>query len=260
LIAASRPGGQPSSRQAGSLTTWITQIVPLVIVGEGWSQRIVIHDVDDTWNSTFHVTFYTKDGQLFPVQTSASSSALSQFNFTVDAGKSLVIDLLPNFGSQKLGWAEIDQYSTSSVSGDYSGLGDMFGQVIYRKQSPGLPDFMCSMVLGGTAFERVTTFFDNTSGNYTGMGILTSDTVSSSPVSLRVTVRDLSGSVISQKTIQQNQRSLYWMNLGDDFPETRGIAGTFEVEPVIKYTTTLTGFSLQFAGNGAFTIITPFEN
>jgi hypothetical protein len=50
------------------------------------------------------------------------------------------------------------------------------------------------------------------------------------------------------------------MNLGIDFPETNGKKGTFVVEPVEKYSTVLTGFSLQFAPNGAFTVIIPFEN
>jgi hypothetical protein len=49
------------------------------------------------------------------------------------------------------------------------------------------------------------------------------------------------------------------MNLATDFPETAGITGTFVVEPVQPFSTTLTGFSLQFGGSGAFTVITPFE-
>ena len=79
-------------------------------------------------------------------------------------------------------------------------------------------------------------------------------------VQLRVTVQNLSGKTISQKTISQKQGVLYWMNLGVDFPETNGIMGMFVVEPVTEFSTTVTGFSLQFAGNGAFTAITPFEN
>ena len=50
------------------------------------------------------------------------------------------------------------------------------------------------------------------------------------------------------------------MNLGIDFPETNGRMGVFVVEPVTQFSTTLTGFTLQFAPNGAFTAITPFEN
>jgi hypothetical protein len=124
------------------------------------------------------------------------------------------------------------------------------------------PDFMCSMVLGGEGFEKLSAFFDNTGGNYTGMGILSSDVCSFSPCQpsqFKVTVRGLDGSMISQKTISQNRGALYWMNLAVDFPETAGRIGTFTVELLQQYSTTLTGFSLQFSANGAFTVITPFE-
>jgi hypothetical protein len=74
-----------------------------------------------------------------------------------------------------------------------------------------------------------------------------------------VTVKTLDGTVISQRIISLGQGALYWMNLGVDFPETVGRVGTFTVEVVQQFSTTLTGFSLQFAGNGVFTVITPFE-
>ena len=122
---------------------------------------------------------------------------------------------------------------------------------------------MCSHVLGSQGYSRLTVFFDNSGGKYTGMGVLTSQTClvfCTTPDQLRVTVYDLSGKVLSQKTITQLKGNLYWMNLGVDFPATNGVMGTFVVEPVTKYSTTLTGFSLQFAPNGAFTAITPFEN
>ena len=77
---------------------------------------------------------------------------------------------------------------------------------------------------------------------------------------LGITVRDISGGVVTQKTISQKQGTLYWMNLGTDFPETNGRSGTFEVQIVDALSTTLAGVSLQFAGNGAFTAITPFED
>ncbi len=64
---------------------------------------------------------------------------------------------------------------------------------------------------------------------------------------------------MNQKTINQLPGVLYWMDLGTDFPETKGRMGSFIVQPVTLYSTTLTGFSLQY-GNGGFTVITPFEN
>jgi hypothetical protein len=77
---------------------------------------------------------------------------------------------------------------------------------------------------------------------------------------LRVTVRDLAGNTISQKTINQKPGILYWMNLGVDYPETAGQAGTFTVEVIQFASANVTGFSLEFAPNGAFTAITSFED
>jgi hypothetical protein len=49
------------------------------------------------------------------------------------------------------------------------------------------------------------------------------------------------------------------MNLGVDFPETNGIKGTFEVQPMYPPGSypAVTLVSLQFAGN-AFTAVTPY--
>jgi hypothetical protein len=247
---------QPSKLHpdASSLTTYITQVVPLVIVGEGWSQRVVLTNVDDTRSAIGTLQFFTQNGQPWTVSLTNSGNG-SIFAFSLQPGQTLIYETVTQQNPQTLGWALIEENT--------SGLGDLLGQTIFRKQTLGQPDFMCSMILGGQAYRRLTVFFDNTGGKYTGMGILTSEVCTFScnnADSLRVTVQDLSGNVVSQKTINQKKGVLYWMNLGADFPETNGRIGTFVVEPVAKYSTTLTGFSLQFAPNGAFTAITPFEN
>jgi len=254
-LASTLPAVQQRAKpKVSSLTTSYEQVVPLVIVGEGWSQRIVLTDVDDSLNAIGTIQFFTQTGQPWTVNTTAGGRN-SIFAFSLQPGQSYVLDTAVSQAPQSLGWALIEEST--------SGIGDLIGQTIFRKQTPGLPDFMCSLVLGGEAFERMSVFFDNTGGNYTGMGILTSQTcivACDTADPLRVTIKDLSGKTISQKTISQKKGVLYWMNLGVDFPETNGRMGMFTVEPVNQYSTTLTGFSLQFAGNGAFTAITPFEN
>ena len=245
---------QPRPRpMAGSITTSSTQIVPLVIVGEGWSQRIVITNVDDTLPAVGTIQFYTQTGAFWSVSTAAGRNPI--FAFSLQPGQTYLLDTLVSQAPQTLGWAIIQENS--------SDFGDLLGQTIFRKQTADLPDFMCSLVLGSQAFTRLSVFFDNTGGNYTGMGVLTSRLCSFSgdvADSLRVSIRDLSGNVVSQKTISQKKGVLYWMNLGVDFPETNGMMGVFVVESVTQFSTYLTGFSLQFAPNGAFTAITPFEN
>jgi hypothetical protein len=250
-----QPAGARPRPLVGSLTTFYQQVVPIVIVGQGWTQRIVITDVDATLPVIGTLQFYTQTGDPWQVHMKSQGTA-SAFLVNLQPGQTLVLDTeAQNTNEQLLGWASLELTA--------QGLGDVFGQTIFRKQTPGLPDFMCSMVLGSLAYNSLSVFFDNTGGNYTGMGVLTSQVCSfppCSPVQLQVTVERLDGTIISQRTINQNLATLYWMNLATDFPETAGIVGLFLVEPVQQFSTTLTGFSLQFAGNGAFTVITPFEN
>jgi len=249
LIAQNgRPGPRPN---VSSLTTFYNQIVPLVVVGDGWSQRFVFLNVDDKLPVVGTLQFYTKDGQPWQVQMKDQGTA-SIFLVNLQPGQTALFETVVKTTSQQLGWASLQLTS--------QGMGDVFGQTIFRKQTAGLPDFMCSMVLGGLGFAKMSAFFDNTGGNYTGMGILSGEICSAcQPTQFKVTVKGLDGSTISQRTITQNLGALYWMNLAADFPETAGRMGTFTVEIVQQYSTILTGVSLQFSANGAFTVITPFE-
>jgi hypothetical protein len=246
--------GKPRPRPAvGSLTTFYTQVVPLVIVGEGWSQRIVFLNVDPALPVIGTLQFYTRDGDPWAVQTKNQGTA-SVFAIDLQPGQTAIIETVALNSSQQLGWALLE-LSTQ-------GLGDVFGQTVFRKQTAGFQDFMCSMVLGGQGFKKLSVFFDNTGGNSTGMGVLTSQICTfgpCQPVQLKVTVTALDGTVISQRMISQNLGVLYWMDLATDFPETAGTTGTFVVEVEQEFSTTLTGFSLQYAANSAFTVITPFE-
>jgi len=223
----------------------------LVVVGDGWGQRLVFLNVDTKLPVVGTLQFFTKEGQPWQVQMKDQGTA-SIFLINLQPGQSALFDTVVKTSPQQLGWAELDLTS--------SGLGDVYGQTIFRKQTPGSPDFMCSMVLGGLGFAKISAFFDNTGGNYTGMGILSAEICAGCSTNhFKVTVKGLDGSIISQKTIAQDHGVLYWMNLAADFPETAGRMGTFMVELLEQYGTILTGVSLQFAGNGAFTVVTPFE-
>ena len=250
----------PLHPRVGEVTTNYTQIVPLVIVGEGWSQRIILTNVDDSLADVGTVQFFTQSGRPWTVNLTNGGNG-SVFAFSLQPGQTVIFETVVQQNPQTLGWALIQETT--------SGIGNIFGQTVFRKQTPGLPDFMCSMALGNQALKRLTVFFDNTGGRYTGMGILTTSIFGvclsscNTAYPLRVTVQDLSGRIISQKIISEPEGVLYWMNLGADFPETNGIQGNFVVEQVTQPSQpspTLTGFSLQFAPNGAFTVVTPFEN
>jgi len=87
--------------------------------------------------------------------------------FNLSPGQTAIYETLVDNAPQRLGWALIEETS--------AGVGDMLGQTVSRKQNVGSPDFMTSHLLDFPGFERMSVFFDNTEGKYTGMGILTSD-------------------------------------------------------------------------------------
>ncbi len=254
LLFASCVCGQ-QRRDVGVVTTQLNQIVPLVIVGEGWTQRIIIQNVDTLGNSIVgHLAFFTTDGEPWTVDL-ANLGSSSSFPVNLAPGQAAVFETVPSNEPQTLGWAAYQPTDD---------IGDMFGQVTFRKQSEGRADLMTSLPLGAEATDSMSVFFDNTGGNYTGFGIVTPYLCFSTDCSvqrdLQVTIRRLDGSTMGEHIVRQAPNRLSWVNLGVQFPETVGSVGTISVAPVEKYSVTVTGFSLQFAGNGAFTAIMPFED
>src|SRR5579862_7529364 len=138
LISSVTQGQTKLSPRAGALTTNSTQIVPLVIVGDGWSQRIVLTNVDQQLPAIGTLQFFTQSGQPWKITLNNGSTG-SVFAFSLQPGQSTIFQTAISPGLQTLGWAYIEESTT--------GLGDLFGQTIFRKQTPGLPDFMCSLAL-----------------------------------------------------------------------------------------------------------------
>ncbi len=136
--------------RVSAVTTFYTQVVPLVIIGEGWSQRIVLTDVDNSNVAAGTVQFYTQAGQPWTVNLT-NGEQNSIFAFSLQPGQTVIFETGVQQSPQILGWALIEETT--------SGVADLFGQTIFRKQRPGLPDFMSSMVLRGQAFQTLTVFF-----------------------------------------------------------------------------------------------------
>ena len=161
LAAQHQPRMRP---EVGALTTWFDQIVPLVIIGEGWSQRIILTNVDASQAAIGTIQFFTQSGAAWTVSTTTGSGSI--FAFSLQPSQTYILQTTVSQGPQTLGWAAIQENT--------NGLGDFLGQTIFRKQTAGLPDLMCSVLLGFQSYTKMTVFFDNTGGNYTGMGVLTS--------------------------------------------------------------------------------------
>ena len=260
VVATAMAGTLAGGREAGTVTTGTTQIVPIVVVGGGWSEKIILHNVDDKWSSYFEMTVWTKDGEAFPVEIVGLGKA-SKFTATIQPGKTLVLDFPRKDGEQQTGWASISQRTISGQpSGEYNGIGDMFGQMILKRTGMDQPDVMSSMILGDQAYSKLTIFFDNSGEtNYTELGLLLSSVSSytTTPVTMLVTIRDIDGVTLVQRVVEQKRGTMKWMNLVSEFPETVGKSGTVVVAPV-GTASYMTGVSFHYSGN-TFVFVTPFE-
>ena len=253
LFVLSALGADSGRKNIGPISTTYEQIVPLVIIGEGWSQSIVIQNVDDETPAVGIMTFYTRLGEPWQVDLEGQGKT-DRVLINLNPGQAMVVKTVEYFHYQELGWAHIDL--------DLDGLGDILCQTLYRKRQEARPDLMTSVVLSRSAYDRMSLYFDNTDGKYAGVGILHSDLCSwcGDKPEFRIRITDLSGNQIAETTRALDYGELWWLSLVYDFPETIGKRGILHAEPVEEYSGKVSGFSLQFTPNGAFTAIAGFEN
>ena len=246
---------EPTMKDVGSLTTFSSQVIPLVIEGEGWNQKIILNNVDERGTAAIGtLKFFRANGDPWEIELQGQGSS-SVFLINLQPGQVAIYETFVRSHGQILGWAFIDL--------EIAGLGDLFSQTVFRKKTAGRPDLMTSVVAGHGSFDKVHIFFDNSDGKFPGVGILLARDVcfgECEDVQVRLTFKDLGGNSFGQFTKTYRQRTLNWFSLVADFPETVGRIGTIEVEPIEEFSTRLAGFSLQFAPNGAFTTISAFEN
>jgi hypothetical protein len=79
---------------------------------------------------------------------------------------------------------------------------------------------------------------------------------------MRLRFRDEQGNVFHEATRTQRNQTLHWFSLSADYPQVAGRLGSLEVTSADGASEFLSavGFSLQFAGNGAFTAVATAEN
>lgn len=136
-------------------------------------------------------------------------------------------------------------------------------QTVFRKQTSGRLDLMASMVLGSESFRRLDVPFDNRDGKFAGVGVLVTEECFSfsCEADLQWQFKDEMGNVFKEITTKQAHQTLNWFDLSAEHPETVGRLGSIEITSAGESEfVQLVGFSLQFAPNGAFTVITPYEH
>lgn len=226
--------------------------VPLVIVGEGWSQQIIVQNLDEEETVTGTLEFFTAQGDPWSVNLVEQGSG-NTFFVTLLPGQTAIYETVARFEPQSLGYAHIDTDCCPRAA----------IQTVFRKQQSGRPDLMTSLAVGDEGLRSVRLFVDNRDGKFAGVGILNTDTCFSFSCEsvLDITFRDAQGNVVMQDKKTQRHRTLWWFSLSAEYPQLVGRLGTLEVrsgDPESEFIGAV-GFSLQFAPNGAFTAITSAE-
>ena len=225
---------------------------PLVIVGEGWSQQIVINNVDEDDESLIgELRFYRQNGDPWMIDLVGRGSTDRVF-VTLRPDQMMIVETVVKQDPQTLGFAVLE---TDCCAWHLA-------QTIFRKQAPGRPDLMTSMPLPQTTYGSTTIPFDNRGGKYAGVGVLNADTCYSFGCEgeLLYIFRDENGSEIKRVRRTQRNSTLEWFSLSAGHPELVGRTGTLEVQTADpEDLVSLVGFSLQFAPNGAFTVVASIE-
>jgi hypothetical protein len=264
-------------RRIGWNTTMPLQVVPLIIRGEGWKQQIIIQNTDPTRESNLIVAFGRLDGSPWTIAlrlrgrnqlTGIQDEIVRDSDFAVWMASGIgqvILEVPESFGPQELGMAvvlqaRIDKDCNSSQS-PVRCAGEFFGQSVFRKATPGNPDLMTTMPFSAPTNKMVSTFFDNEGSKYPGVGIVGADfadllTPKLIRINLRIAASDGSFDRVVQRLLPNG--GLIWFSLVQDFPETIGKLGRINVwcdNPNVL----ISGMSLQFAPNRAFTAISTFE-
>ena len=246
---------QAQQKDIETIITGSTKYVPLVIIGEGWSQQFIIQNVDDEEAATGTIQFFTSEGEPWEVEILGQGKR-DTFFINLFPDQIAHLETKVEFHGQILGFAKIDMGCCPST----------VAQTIFRRQAAGRPDLITSTPISGSAFRKVRIPFDNRGGKFAGVGILNTESCFSfngCESKLRIRLRDADGAIFHEEVVTQRNQSLRWFSLSADYPQTGGRLGSLEVvdgddSGDFDFIDAV-GFSLQFTPNGAFTSIATLE-
>jgi hypothetical protein len=245
MTAAALTAGSSDRRNYTSDYTIGSSIQPMVIYGEGWSQRFTIINVDyyNAGEPTIGtLRFYTRDGQPWRIPLKGIGTT-DQVPVNLRSGQMMSVETEVSSQSQQLGWA----YLVLSSNTDEWGLYHAF--TTYRKQTPGAPDLMTSVPFVDDLEDEWIIPFDNTGAKYPGIGLLNAG---STEDSFMLEVYDTAGTLrkVIKKTVAP--RNFHWFSLLAEHPDLTDLVGQIKVHGSGSRSA---AFTLQFAPSGAFTAL-----
>lgn len=236
-----------SKKEIGDLVSSSGKMIPLVIIGEGWSQQFILQNVGSR-TATGTIRFWAQDGSPWEVEL-VGRGTRSTFPISLLPDEIVILETKVEFHGQLLGTATV-----GFSEGDRT-----TGQTIFRRQEDDRPDFITSFPLGEGTLRvgKLRIPFDNRDGKYAGVGLFHLGLVDRR---LRIRLRDAEGLVFHEEVVAQAFRTLWWFSLSAQYPQSNGRIGTLEVTDADGLDFLfISGFSLQFTPNGAFTAVVPFE-
>ena len=282
VIAGTQIGANLSAANAdqrkriGWNSTMPLQFAPLVIRGDGWKQQIIIQNTDPNSDSNLILAFFRLDGTSWKIglrlrglnaQSGFRDETITDSVFSVwmirDKGQ-IILEIPESFGPQELGMALVSRSDAAGCDSSKTPVrcpGEFFGQSVFRKRTLGDPDLMTTMPFSAPTNKTISVFYDNEEAKYPGIGIVAVDvgdltSIKLIPITVRIVTADGTIDKVVQRSVPNG--GLIWFSLVLDFPETIGKLGRINIganNPNVL----ISGMSLQFAPNRAFTAISTFE-
>jgi len=223
---------------------------PLVIVGEGWSQEIIIQNIGPFRATPLSgkLEFFDASGQPWAVDVQGYGK-VTEVPIDVPVYGSLTVTTMVFQTPQVLGWARLQ------FAADVNERNFFHAYTIYRRQIEGLPDQLTSAPLSNITFGPDSVlYYDNTDGKFAGVALLNPLTDKHNFVDFKVKIYDETGELLRVDDRKLQKGELWWFSLIAEYPETVGKRGQIVVQGW-----EIQAFSLQFTPRGAFTAISTVE-
>jgi len=221
-------------------------VQPLVIIGEGWTQQLVIVNVDyyEKSSTVATLSFFTSTGQPWRIPLQGLGS-VSQVPVSLAPGQMMVLETQLFTTPQQLGWANLDVNLATGQNGLYEAY------TIFRNQQTGRPDLLTTASFVDALEDNWVLPFDDTQGRFPGIGIVNTNSFGLVET-YTLKVYDVSGPLIKTITKIVQPMALDWFALVSENPELAERRGQIKITGGFLDSAV---FSLQFTPNGAFTNI-----
>jgi hypothetical protein len=217
-----------------------TLVVPQFVNGGGWSTTLFLTNVS-TSSENFILSFLGANGTVHEVPLLGIGSVDSVVT-SLSPGQTVIYETAST-GELSVGWASVTLGTTNNR---------VTGFAVFRYRAPGAPDAEAIVSLGNTSGHNLVMLYDQLAGFNTGLALVNPG---DAPLTLTVTIRDISGASIGAGTITLPPYSHQASFISERFPITADKRGSV----VIEGTSPFSVLGLRFNPSGTFTSFAPLK-